>query len=201
MGNQVEALVRKTSGERKGDMEDFRVKLFYTCNNPRCPHLSATGEKQWTLTNRQNPECPFCEEPYEMGKFKTVCAIIVNDKNGILLTKRAREPFREYWALPSGIGESILGKPPEVGVIEEVRCDLGTNSFEGERLFSMPVEEDKMTDEIVVFVGRINESELEPDPEYSLGYKWVSFDKVEEFENLAFEHGEIIKKYLRQKGS
>lgn len=134
-----------------------------------------------------------------MSKFKTVCAIVVNDKNEVLLTKRAREPFREYWALPSGIGESMMGTPPEIGVVEEVRCDLGTNSFKGKRFFSLPVEEDKMTNEIVVFVGRVNENELKPNPKYSLGFKWVSENNIKEFKNLAFEHSKIMKKYLKQK--
>ncbi len=64
-----------------------------------------------------------------MSKYKTALAIIVNDKGEILLTKRAREPFKGYWALPGGIGESVKEIPPETGVIEEVHCDLGTRSF------------------------------------------------------------------------
>ncbi len=137
-----------------------------------------------------------------MSKFKTLCAIIVSDKNEILLTKRARKPFQGYWALPSGIGESKMGIPPEIGVIEEVRCDLETSSFKGKHLFSIPVEGDKMTDEAFVFVGRVNESELKPNPKYSLGFKWVSEDNVKEFKNLAFEHSKIMEEYLkRQNGS
>ena len=53
-----------------------------------------------------------------------------------------------------------------------------------------------MTDEAVVFLGKVTESELKPDPEFSLGYRWVSKDKKKEFENLAFEHSKIMKKYL-----
>lgn len=139
-------------------------------------------------------------EEESLKKIKTACAIIVNDRNEVLLTQRAREPFRELWALPSGIGESKKGVPPEVGVVEEVRCDLGTGSFKGEFLFSLPVEGDEMTDEAVVFVGKVNESELEPVPEFSLGIKWVPEARVEEFEGLAFEHGQIMEEYLRQKG-
>ena len=53
-----------------------------------------------------------------------------------------------------------------------------------------------MTDEAMVFLGKVNENELLPNPNFSLGYKWVFPDKKEEFENLAFEHSKIIKKYL-----
>lgn len=133
-------------------------------------------------------------------KFKTACAIVINDKNEILLTKRAREPFKSQWALPSGIGESKKGILPELGIVEEVRCDLGTNSFKGECLFSLPIEGDEMTDEAVVFVGRVNESEITPDPKFSAGYKWVPEDRIDEFQNLAFEHGQIMEEYLKRRG-
>jgi ADP-ribose pyrophosphatase YjhB (NUDIX family) len=132
-----------------------------------------------------------------MPKYKTACAIVVNNKGEILLTKRAREPYKDQWALISGIGESMKGIPPEVGVVQEVSCDMGTNSFKGKYLFTLPIKGDEMTDETYVFVGSVDESEIKPDPIYSQGYKWVSADKKAEFENLAFEHSEIIKKYFQ----
>lgn len=132
-------------------------------------------------------------------KYKTICAIITNDKNEILLTKRNREPFRGYWAILSGMGESIKGFTPEEGVAEEVRCDTGTMSFKGERIFTLPIENDDMTDEAVVFAGQINEKELNPDPKFSQGIKWVPEKNLEEFKNLAFEHSKIIEKYLELK--
>lgn len=134
-----------------------------------------------------------------MNKYKAACAIIVNDKNEILLTKRARNPFQGYWALPGGIGESMKGIPPEIGVIEEVRCDLGTNSFKGKYLFSLPIEQDEKIDEVIVFLGKVNKLEINPQPQYSLGFKWVDKNNSQEFENLAFEHSLIIKEYLRRK--
>lgn len=133
--------------------------------------------------------------PRKVKKYKTVCAIIINDKEEVLLTKRARNPFKGKWAIPSGIGESMKGISPKIGVVEEVRCDLGTNSFKGEYIFSIPIEDDKMTNEAVVFLGKLNERELQPNPIFSLGYKWVSKDS-DEFENLAFEHSQIMKKYF-----
>lgn len=130
-------------------------------------------------------------------KYKTVCAIIVNDKEQILLTKRAREPFKGHWAIPSGIGESKKGISPEIGVIEEVRCDLGTNSFQGKYIFSLPIEEDEITNEAVVFIGTIHSEEIKPDPIYSEGFKWVHKTDTKSFENLAFDHTKIITKYLK----
>ena|SRR3990167_3629059 len=123
-----------------------------------------------------------------MKKYKVVCAIIVNHKDEILLTQRAREPFKGKWALPSGIGESMKGIPPEIGVIEEVRCDLGTSSFRGKFWGNF-------SNELVVFVGTIDEAEIKVDPRFSLGYKWVAKEQKNEFEDLAFEHSEIVKRF------
>ncbi|MFH0936741.1 MAG: NUDIX domain-containing protein [Candidatus Daviesbacteria bacterium] len=135
----------------------------------------------------------------EPKKYKTVCAIIINKKNEILLTKRARKPFKGKWAIISGIGESIKGTSPEIGVIEEVNCDLGTKSYRGTYLFSLPVVGDKKTDEMVVFAGTINEQEVNINPEYSEGIKWVPESQRDEFKDLAFGHSQIIEKYLEGK--
>ena len=130
-------------------------------------------------------------------KNKITCAIIVNAKGDLLLTKRGREPFKGKWALISGIGESLKGIIPEAGIVEEVRCDIGTTSFKGKYILSLPIQNDPMTGELMVFEGRINEHEIEIQQEFSQGYKWVPRKNLEEFENLAFEHSQIIKRYLR----
>ncbi len=113
----------------------------------------------------------------------------------ILLTQRAREPFKGYWALLSGIGESKKGIPPEIGVVEEVNCDLQTESFQGKYAFSVPIENDPVTDEAVVFIGSVNEAEINPNPEFSRGYKWVPLGDNETLSNLAFEHSRIMEEY------
>ncbi len=129
-------------------------------------------------------------------KYKTICAIVVNDNGDILLTKRNREPFKGKWALFSGLGESKKGLSPAEGVAEEVRCDLGTNSFKGKLLFSLPVLNDEATDETVIFVGKVIEEEINPDPVFSQEVKWFSTDEIKQIKDMAFEHASIVNKYL-----
>ena len=74
-------------------------------------------------------------------------------------------------------------------------CDLGTKSFNGKRLFSIPVEKSKITDEVIVYVGKINESEIKLQPGFSEEIKWMPLEQAI-LEPLAFEHVEIIEKYL-----
>lgn len=86
-----------------------------------------------------------------MEKPKALCAIITNNNNEILLSKRARNPFKENWSLISGLGASKDGMSSEEGVIYEVNCDLGTNTFKGRYIFTLPVKGDSYTNEVVVF--------------------------------------------------
>lgn len=131
-----------------------------------------------------------------MLRHKINCAIIVNDKGQLILVKRGRDPFKDSWALVSGIGESLKGIPPEIGIHEDVRWDLGTESFKGEYAFSVAIENDPRADETVVFVGTVDDSEITMRPGFSLDYKWVDRTDTKSFENLAFEHSQIVQRYL-----
>jgi ADP-ribose pyrophosphatase YjhB (NUDIX family) len=130
-----------------------------------------------------------------MTKFKTTCAVILNDNNEVLLIKRGRNPHKGMWAFVSGIFETGKGYPPDEAVKREVAWDLGTSSFNGKRLFSFPIENDEETDEVIVYTGKINESEIHLKPGFSEDIQWVPIEQAVH-QNLAFEHSGIIKKLL-----
>jgi hypothetical protein len=132
-------------------------------------------------------------------KYKATCAIVVNNKGQVILIKRGREPFKGNWGLISGIGESKKGIKPEVGIVEEVNCDLQTKSFKGKRLFSIPVKNNNYTDEVLVFEGKVNENQIKVRPPFSVDYKWVSKRDLGKLGELAFEHNLILKKYFALK--
>ena len=136
-----------------------------------------------------------------MKKVKAICAVVVNDKDEILLIKRGREPFAGQWGLISGIGESKKGIKPEKGVIEEVNCDIQTTSFRGKHAFSIPVKNDKFVDEVVVFVGKVDESNLKINPPFSVDLKWASEEEAKKLKALAFEHKKIINEYFKRRKS
>jgi|GEM_PF-2793200 len=134
-----------------------------------------------------------------MKKYKIACAIILNTKQDkILLSKRARNPFKNKWALISGIGESMKGIAPEIGVIEEVNCDLGTKSFKIKSHFKLPIRNDEKADEIFVFIGTIKESEIKVQSKYSKGIKWINIDDIDKLQDTAFDHHIILKEYLKR---
>jgi len=133
-----------------------------------------------------------------MKKVKTTCAIVINDKKEILLIKRGQEPFANHWALISGIGETKKGLSPEKAVLGEVKWDLQTLFINPKLLFTIRISNDRYTDEIIVFVGKVNESKIKLNPPYSSEYKWFSPTDIDKLDQLAFEHKEIITKYLKQ---
>jgi 8-oxo-dGTP diphosphatase len=90
--------------------------------------------------------CPFCREelearrvPPDEGPMRRVCSacgyvqwgnskpsssgILVREDGKILLAKRAREPFKDYWDIPGGFLDA--GEHPEAGVIREFREETG----------------------------------------------------------------------------
>ncbi len=130
-----------------------------------------------------------------MKKLTTTCAIITNNKDEILLVKRGREPYKGKWSLISGIGESRKGLLPEEAILGEVRGDIGAKFLNSERVLSMGIGGDQLTDEVIIFRGNIEESEIKLKPIYSEEYKWIPLDKAL-LEDLAFEHNDILEEYI-----
>ena len=58
-------------------------------------------------------------------------AVIKNEKEEILLVKRAREPGKGKWSLPGGFGAFEKEKNPLKAIDIEVRDDFGVD-FKGE---------------------------------------------------------------------
>ena len=138
------------------------------------------------------------------GKVPTTCAIIRRERDGkeeVLLVKRAKSKSHAgEWALPSGRGFSKrkYNLSSDQAVIKEVEADLGTQSFKGKRLFSRPVIGNDKTNEIIVYVGEVNESELRVMPGEMEEFRWVTL-KEASLESLAFKGGETLKDYLNLK--
>ena len=131
-----------------------------------------------------------------MERVKATCAVIYNAEGKLLFIKRGREPFRGYWALISGIGETLRGVPLDRAIQGEVQCDLQTALLNPKKLFFLPVENDTKIDGTVVFSGTVDESQIKMHPPFSLAYRWVSKEEVASLGKLAFEHNHIIKQYL-----
>ncbi len=133
-----------------------------------------------------------------MKKIQAVCAIIINKNNDFLLIKRARAPYKSCWALISGIGETKKGVILKEAIKGEVECDI-TTTFFGKQIFTLPVKNDNIVNETVVFLGKVDELNIENNIEFSEEWKWFSIDDISNIGILAFQHNKIIEKFLSDK--
>src|SRR4030042_1853218 len=70
-------------------------------------------------------QCTNCKWVYYGNPLPAVAALVVNDRNEVLLVKRGVEPCQGTWALPSGFIEQK--ETPEHAVIRELYEETGVN--------------------------------------------------------------------------
>lgn len=133
-----------------------------------------------------------------MNKIQATCAIILNSDNQLLLIKRRKEPFANHWALVSGIGFTKQGLSPAEAVLGEVKSDINS-VFSGTEIFRMPVSDDDIISETVVFMGSINEQTININQTDVMDFRWVSLGDIDSLGQLAYEHNEIINRCIEEK--
>jgi 8-oxo-dGTP diphosphatase len=128
---------------------------------------------------------------------RTATAIITYPENRVLLIKRTTPPFIGYWALPGGRSEP--GEAVEQTVIREVKEETGLDVT------------------IAYKVGEYHEKGVQGGYEYDyfpacfmvklIGGEFkkqeseiaeIRLFKLDELPALAFEHGQMVKDYLKQ---
>ncbi|MBI2196426.1 NUDIX hydrolase [Candidatus Daviesbacteria bacterium] len=142
-------------------------------------------------------KCTFENEVNASLRHVVVHAIV--EKDGRLLLERRADDLLEggKWSLPSG----FLGRDEnaEEGVLRELEEETG---WKGEiislfRINTNPSRphEDRQNvalEFIVKPLEKINKSDSE-----SSEVEWISIDKLPQFEEFAFDHGETIRLYLK----
>jgi len=128
-----------------------------------------------------------------MNTSPTVCCVIVLDEDGrILLIKRGRDPYVNKWSLISGIGYAKKGKAVEEGVVDEVIGDIMALPINIKKLFSIYDDSQK----VVVFSAQVKNGETILASSHVTDWKWCAEGELGNFDDLAFDHGNILKKYL-----
>lgn len=131
-----------------------------------------------------------------MQKISALCAIISNNKNEFLLIKRAREPFKNQWALISGIGYTKITEDLDNAIKAEVKGDIGCD-FVGKYSHTISINNDATIDKIIVYSGNIDSQEVKITKRLVSDYKWFSKEEILSLDILAFEHLKILKKFIK----
>ncbi len=123
-----------------------------------------------------------------------VTAAVIINKDKILLVKRAREPFKDYWSFVGGKGAFEDTSNPINAVKQEVRADLNCE-FEP-KFFTYYHENFGQPTVTLFFYGKIK-GKPKITPKYVSEYKWFPIEEIKDL-NLAFEHKEIFKELQKE---
>ena len=104
------------------------LDLFKFC--PKC------GSNQFGINNFKSKKCDGCGFVLYFNAIAATVAIIVNDKEEILVARRAKEPAKGTLDLPGGFADSM--ETAEEGVAREVAEETGLQVTEARYLFSLP---------------------------------------------------------------
>ncbi len=104
------------------------LHTFHYC--PRC------GSDQFVINNIKSKHCLKCSFIYYFNPCAATVAIIVNDKEELLVARRAHEPARGTLDLPGGFIDSY--ETAEEGIRREVREETGLELDSVSFLFSLP---------------------------------------------------------------
>lgn len=127
-------------------------------------------------------------------KISLVVSAIIIKNNKILLIKRSREPFKNYWSFISGQGAFKHTKNPMEAVKLEVKYDLNCK-FNCE-FFTHSYTDFDVSVINLFFIGKINGTP-KINNKYVKEFRYFSLNEISKLK-LAFDHKEVIKK-LRKK--
>ena len=129
----------------------------------------------------------------------TVDAIIVSESNGnsmILLILRKANPFKGKWALPGGFAE--INETLEEACKRELCEETGLTNIELHQYYTFDAVDRDPRERIIsiVFHGRLTETFPVAGSDDAQEAQWFPINLLPE---MAFDHSQIIGKFIREK--
>ena len=147
-----------------------------------CPRCGQAYIDASLLDNKL--ECQKCNFVFYQNPKTAVNAIILNEKQEVLLARRAYDPGKGTWDFPGGFVD--YGEYPAHAIVREMEEELHV-TFTPTKIFSSfhswyPFDGLKVSLVVIVYRGTIV-GELQPDDDVS-ECRWFSLDKIPD--DLAF---------------
>lgn len=101
---------------------------FHFC--PKC------GSPRFVVNDEKSKRCEDCGFVYYFNPSAATVAVIINDRQEVLVCRRAKEPAKNTLDLPGGFSDCF--ESSEEGVIREVKEETGLTVTHTEFLFSQP---------------------------------------------------------------
>ena len=109
-------------------MMEHPLALFKYC--PKC------GSPRFEIHNFKSKRCADCGFTYYFNSSASTVALITNDRNELLVCRRAKDPAKGTLDLPGGFIDMF--ETGEEGVIREVKEETGLDVVQTKYLFSLP---------------------------------------------------------------
>jgi mutator protein MutT len=100
-----------------------------------CP---VCGSAHFVVNNFKSKKCEDCGFTYYANPCSATAAFIINDKEEMLVVRRAKEPAKGTLDLPGGFCD--MGETVEEGMIREIKEETGLEVRDIQYLFSSPNE-------------------------------------------------------------
>jgi ADP-ribose pyrophosphatase YjhB (NUDIX family) len=94
------------------------------------------GSERFEVNNFKSKKCKDCGFTYYANPCSATAAFIVNDKDELLVVRRAKEPAKGTLDLPGGFCD--MGETVEEGMRREIKEETGLEVHDMEYLFSSP---------------------------------------------------------------
>ncbi len=98
-----------------------------------CPKC---GSANFGIHNDKSKHCTDCGFVYYFNSSSATVALILNERNELLVCRRAKEPAKGTLDLPGGFID--MAETGEEGVAREVKEETGMEVVKAEYLFSLP---------------------------------------------------------------
>ena len=99
-------------------------------------HCPVCGKEGFAINNVKSKRCEGCGFVLYFNAISATVAVIMNEKDEILVARRAKEPAKGTLDLPGGFADSM--ETAEEAVIREVLEESGMRVRETKYLFSLP---------------------------------------------------------------
>ncbi len=99
-------------------------------------HCPKCGSAHFEVNNEKSKRCCDCGFVYYFNPSSATVALIMNERNELLVCRRAKEPAKGTLDLPGGFID--MAETGEEGVAREVKEETGMEVKKAEYLFSLP---------------------------------------------------------------
>lgn len=112
------------------NMEHTEHPLAQFAYCPRC------GSAHFEIHNIKSKQCTDCGFVYYFNPSSATVALILNERDELLVCRRAKEPAKGTLDLPGGFVD--MAETGEEGVMREVKEETGLDVTQAHYLFSLP---------------------------------------------------------------